>query len=164
MSTANDIAFPAEFRPEPDLAESYSRTVEAPAGAVTAATARLELIGPLVGALIAIGVQDHIVTPYANGLVWRFGRSDAGRVQISWAVSVAPETDDSSLVTLALEATATDPGSRDRLLDAWPVIGPLAELHARRVLHRIESLAEEAAEDPFGGPGAAPVSYLRPVS
>jgi hypothetical protein len=29
------------------------------------------------------------------------------------------------------------------------VLGPVAELHAQRVLHRIEALAEDAAEDPF---------------
>ena len=70
-------------------------------------------------------------------------------MRIDWRIAVTPETEDASLVTIALHATATDAASRERLFEAWPVIGPVAELHAQRVLHRIESLAEEAVEDPF---------------
>lgn len=161
MLAGNEIHFPAEFRPEPDLAESYSRVVEASAPAVQAAAARLDLVGPLVEGLIAIGVAEHISTPCDNGLVWRFGGSD-GRVRIAWRVTVTSETDDTALVKLALQATASDDRSRERLYQAWPVLGPVAELHAKRVLHRIESLAEEAAEDPFRGEQAT--HRLRAVS
>ena len=149
MLATKDIVIPAEFRPEPDLAESYSRVVEASAPAVQAAADRFDLVGPLVAGLIALGVAEHISTPCCDGLVWRFGGSESGRVRIAWQISVAPETDDTSLVTLAARATANDEKARERLYEAWPVIGPIAELHALKVLHRIEALAEEAAEDPF---------------
>jgi hypothetical protein len=150
MITANDISIPAEFRAvEPDVSETYGRTVEAPERAARAAADRLDLVGPLVQGLIALGVEDHIVTPQASGIVWRFGAGEPGQVQIDWAISVSPETDDASLVTIALHATATAAASRERLFEAWPVIGPIAELHAQRVLHRIEAVAEEAVEDPF---------------
>jgi hypothetical protein len=150
MITANDISIPAEFHTsEPDVSETYGRTVEAPQHVARAAVDRLDLVGPLVQALVALGLADHIVTPKPSGIVWRFGSREAGNVEIDWAISVVPEMDDASLVTVALRATATDAASRDRLFEAWPVIGPIAELHAQRVLHRIESLAEEAVEDPF---------------
>jgi hypothetical protein len=149
MLATGDIVVPAEFRPEPDLAESYSRVVEASAPAVQAAADRFDLVGPLVEALIAIGVAEHVATPCRDGLVWRFGGSESGRVRIAWRIAVAPETDETSLVSLALRATASDETARDRLYEAWPVIGPIAELHAVKILHRIEALAEEAAEDPF---------------
>ena len=151
MLATKDIVVPAEFRPEPDLAESYSRVVEASASSVQAAVKRLDLVGPLVEGLIAIGVAEHVGTPCPDGLVWRFGGSESGRVRFSWRLTVTPETDDTCLVALAVQATASDEGSRDRLYEAWSVLGPVAELHAKRVLHRIESLAEEAAEDPFRG-------------
>ena len=77
-------------------------------------------------------------------------------MRIAWGITVTPETDDTALVTLALHATASDDRSRNRLYEAWPVLGPVAELHAKRVLHRIESLAEDVAEDPFRGEPAAP--------
>ena len=150
MITANDISIPAEFRQtEPDVSECYGRTVEAPEDAARAAAGRLELVGPLVEGLIAVGVHEHIVTPHANGIVWRFGRGGSGQVRIDWEVSVVPETEDASLVQICLQATATDAASRERLFEAWPVIGPVAEVHAQRILHRIEALAEEEVEDPF---------------
>jgi hypothetical protein len=150
MMTANDIAIPAEFRAlEPDVSECYGRTVEAPEDTARAAADRLELVGPLVDGLIAVGVHEHIVTLHASGIVWRFGRGEAGQVRIDWEISVAPETEDATLVQICLRATATDTASRERLFEAWPVIGPVAELHAQRVLHRIEALAEEEVDDPF---------------
>jgi hypothetical protein len=154
MLATREIVLPAEFRPEPDLSESYSRVVEASAPTVQAAVGRFDLVGPLVEGLIAIGVAEHVGTPCSDGLVWRFGGSESGRVKIAWHISVAPETDETSLVTLSLQATASDERSRERLYEAWTVLGPVAELHAKRVLHRIESLAEETAEDPFEAPGA----------
>ena len=150
MITANDIAIPAEFRQtEPDVSECYGRTVEAPEATARAAAGKLELVGPLVEGLIAVGVDEHIVTPHSNGIVWRFGRGDSGHVQIDWEISVSAETEDASLVQICLQAKASDAASRERLFEAWPVIGPVAEVHAQRILHRIEALAEEEVEDPF---------------
>ena len=144
MLALNDVPTP---NAEPDLSESYSRTVEAPAPAARTAAASIDAIGPLVEGLIAVGVEDHIVTPCGDGLVWRFGPAEAGRLRLAWEATVAAETDDASLVTISLRATASDAAARERLLEAWPVLGPIAELHARRLLHRIEALAEDTVED-----------------
>jgi len=137
------------FTARPAVSETFARTVEAPLATVQAAAGEIDLIGSLVEGLIALGVDDHIVTPCSNGLVWRFGAGGSEQVRIAWAVSVAPETEDATHVGIALHATASDETSRERLYEAWPVLGPVAELHAQRVLHRIEALAEDAAEDPF---------------
>ena len=149
MLAVRDIATLEGLDREPDLNESYGRTVDAPAATVERAAASLDLVGTLVQGLVAAGVQEHIVTPCADGLVWSFDRSRSGQVRLAWAVSVTPETDDATHVGLALHAIASDDTSRERLFEAWPVIGPVAELHAQRVLHRIEALSEDAAEDPF---------------
>jgi hypothetical protein len=134
---------------ESDVSESYARAVEAPETIARAAVDSIDLVGPIVEALIAAGVGDHIATPCADGIVWQFDRDSPGRLRIAWDVSVAPETEEATLVSIALHATASDEETRERLLESWPVIGSVAELHAQRVLHRIEALAEEAAEDPF---------------
>ena len=123
MITANDISIPAEFQAsEPDVSETYGRTVEAPEHATRAAAERLDLIGPLVQGLVALGLADHVVTPKRSGIVWRFGAREAGEVKIDWRITVTPEMEDESLVTVALHATATDTASRERLFEAWPVI------------------------------------------
>jgi len=142
------------FPAKPDVSERFARTVDASLATVEAATARLDLIGPLVNGLIAIGLGDHIVTPCSNGLVWRFDPSTQGRVRLAWSVAAEAETDDASLVTLAIRVSASDDSSRERLLEAWPVLGPIMELHAHRILHSVEAMAEESAEDPFGDSGS----------
>ena len=144
-TTDTSETFPAE----PDVSERFARTVDAPLATVEVAAARLELIGPLVNGLIAIGLGDHIVTPCSNGLVWRFDPSAQGRVRLAWSVAAEAETDDASLVTLGIRVSASDDNSRERLLEAWPVLGPIMELHAHRILRSVEAMAEESEEDPF---------------
>jgi hypothetical protein len=151
MLAVRDIETLAGVDHEPDLSETYGRTVEAPARTVERAAASLDLVGTLVRRLVAAGVGEHIVTPCADGLVWSFDRSRPGQVRLAWAVTVMPETDDATHVAITLHATASDHETRERLFEAWPVIGPVVELHAQRVLHGIEALAEDAVEDPFEG-------------
>jgi hypothetical protein len=152
MLTATPTDRPT-FPARPDVSETFARTVDSPLPAVEASVARVDLIGPLVDGLIAIGIGDHILTPCPNGLVWRFDGSGYGRVRLAWALEAEAETDDASLVTLSVRLSASDDAARERLLEAWPVLGPIVELHARRVLHAVEELAEDAEDDPFDGPG-----------
>jgi hypothetical protein len=109
-----------------------------------------------VDGLIAIGLGDHIVTPCPNGLVWRFDPSAQGRVRLAWSIAAEAETDEASLLTLGIHVSASDDSSRERLLEAWPMLGPIIELHARRILHSVDALAEEADDDPFDEPADAP--------
>jgi hypothetical protein len=149
MLAVRDIATLDGLDHEPDLNETYGRTVDAPAGTVDRAATSFDLVGSLVKGLIAAGVEENIVTPCADGLVWRFGRRGPERVRVAWTIGTAPETEDATHVWITLHATASDESSRERLFDAWSAIGPVAELHAQRVLDRIEALAEDAADDPF---------------
>jgi hypothetical protein len=158
--TTTDTQTP--FPSNPDVSETFARTVDAPLGTVEGAARRLDLIGPLVRSLIAIGLGDHIVTPCSNGLVWRFDPSGNERIRLAWSVATEAETDDASLVTLTMRVSASDNASRARLLEAWPVLGPIVELHARRILHSVDALAEETAENPFKG-SAIEVPQLRAV-
>ena len=131
---------------EPDVSESYFKTVEAPQALVEGVAARLDLVGPLVQSLIAVGVGEHIVTPRPNGLVWRFDAAGACRVAVAWSIDVEAESDDVSVVNIVVEMTASSEAARERLIEAWPVIGPLVEVHAHRLLHAVEQRAEEYAE------------------
>jgi hypothetical protein len=146
---STDTQESTSFSPGPAVSEVFARTVDAPLSAVQAAAGRIDLIGALVDGLIALGVDDHVVAPCSNGLVWRFDRSEYRRVRIAWSLQVEAETDDATLVSLAVRFSGSDDAAGDRLLEAWPVLGPIVELHARRVLHAVETLAEEGEEDPF---------------
>ncbi len=162
MLSANTIDTPTTFPARPDVSDCFARTVNAPLATVEAAVARLDLIGPLVDGLIAIGLGDHIVTPCPNGLVWRFDPSAQGRVRLAWSIAAEAETDEASLLTLGVRVSASDDSSRERLLEAWPMLGPIVELHARRILHSVDVLAEEAEDDPFDAP-SDPTPRLRAV-
>ncbi len=157
---STDTQESTSFSPRPAVSEVFARTVDAPVGAVQAAAAQIDLIGSLVDGLIALGVDDHVVAPCSNGLVWRFDRSEYRRIRIAWSLQVEAETEDATLVSLAARFSGSDDAASDRLLEAWPVLGPIVELHARRVLHAIEALAEEGEEDPF----ESPAPKLRVVS
>jgi hypothetical protein len=133
-------------RPEPDVSESYFKAVEAPQAVVESVADRLDLVGPLVQSLIAVGVGEHIVTPRPNGLVWRFDAAGACRVAVAWSIDVEAESDEVSVVSLDVEMTASDDTARERLLEAWPLIGPLVDVHAHRVLHAVEQRADEFSE------------------
>jgi hypothetical protein len=162
MSSTTDTQATTAFSPRPAVSEVFARTVDAPLDAVQAAAANIDLIGPLVDGLIALGVDDHVVAPCSNGLVWRFDRSGYRRVRLAWSLQVEPETEDASLVTLAIRFSGSDDVASDRMLEAWPVLGPIVELHAKRILHAVEALAEEADEDPFES--AAPrLRIVRPA-
>ena len=131
---------------EPDVSESFAKTVEAPQAVVEGIAARLDLVGPLVENLIAVGVGEHIVTPRPNGLVWRFDAAGTCRVAVGWSIDVQAESDEVSVVSLAVEMTASGEAARERLLEAWPVIGPLVDVHAHRVLHTVEQRVDEQSE------------------
>jgi hypothetical protein len=128
---------------EPDVSESFAKAVEAPQALVEGIAARLDLVGPLVESLIAVGVGEHIVTPRPNGLVWRFDAAGGCRVAVSWELDVEAESDEVSVVSISIEMTASSDAARERLFEAWPVIGPMVEVHAHRLLHTVEQRVEE---------------------
>ena len=131
---------------EPDVSESFAKAIEAPQALVEGVAARLDLVGPLVESLIAVGVGEHIVTPRPHGLVWRFDAAGGCRVAVAWSIDVEAESDEVSVVSISVEMTASNAAARERLFEAWPVIGPMIEVHAHRVLHGVEQRVEEYGE------------------
>ena len=84
-----------------------------PEATVRSAAERIDLVGPLVEGLMALGVEEHIVTPCGDGLVWSFQPGEPGRLRLAWTISVAAETEDTSVLSIALRATARGaPGAR----------------------------------------------------
>jgi hypothetical protein len=132
--------------PDPDVSESFAKAVEAPQAVVEDVAARLDLVGPLVASLIAVGVGEHIVTPRPNGLVWRFDAAGRCRVAVAWSIDVDAESDDVSVVSISVEMTASSDAARERLFEAWPVIGPMVEVQTHRLLHAVEQRVEEDGE------------------
>lgn len=166
------IATHATARRTADISESFREPIEAPTGVGEAAVARLELLEPLVEGLVSLGLERRIVwhgdveTEDGNrafGLIWDFddvpqtsvpagGRgfasyAEAGSAKVLWTVAVDPCAEDGCfLATIDLEACGSDDSAREQLLDVWPVVGPLAEQHARRMLATIKSYTEDYAD------------------
>src|SRR5262249_54001882 len=156
----------------PDISECFHEPIEAPTALGEAAVGRLELLEPLVEGLVSLGLERRIVWhgdvetedgDRAFGLIWDFddvpqatvpagGRgftsyAEAGSAKLLWTVAVDPSADDGTFVGgICLQAWGSDYSAREQLLDVWPVVGPLAEQHARRMLATIKSYAEDYAE------------------
>ena len=157
----------------PDVRECFHEPVEAPVAVGEHAVARLELLEPLVEGLVSLGLEHRIVwrgavetengEDHAFGLIWDFddvpqttvpagGRGfatydEAGSAKLLWTVAVDPSAEDGFVATISLEAWGSDAAAREQLLDVWPVVGPLAEQHARRMLATIKSYAEDYADE-----------------
>ena len=55
-----------------------------------------------------------------------------------------------SLLSIRVRAFAEDATSRAGLLAAWPVLGPLAEQHAKRTLRAVAEFADRFPEEILG--------------
>ena len=104
----------------------------------------------LLESLEALGVADRVISSQrielaprrASGysIVWKLA-GDC-RAEIIWTAVVRPDGYGSgSLLSVRVTATAPDARSRMQLLAAWPVLGQLAEQHARRTLSGVAELA-----------------------
>jgi|SRR5690349_182747 hypothetical protein len=105
----------------------------------------------LVESLEALGVDDRVISSHrielaprrASGysIVWRLAGDT--RAEITWTALVRSDGyGDGSLLSIRVTATAPDASSRAQLLAAWPVLGQLAEQHARRTLKAVAELAD----------------------
>jgi len=66
-----------------------------------------------------------------------------GHVKLAWRISVQPDGDEASLVSISFSAGATDVPLSERLLESWSLLGPIAEQQSRRMLAAVEECAEE---------------------
>jgi len=122
--------------PLPAVSESLTVTVDAPAAETRAALARADLTGPARRALSALALDG--VRLDGETLTWRMG---ASYVRAGWELHVA-DADEVSRLTVVTRLSAGDAEARARLLDAWPLLGPLIDAWARRAARTVKGLAE----------------------
>ena len=112
--------------------------VAADADTTRRALDQLELFTPALRALRGLGLSDR-VTLIPGGLSWR---TDDGNIDVAVDVRVAPEHEGRSSLTIVTRCTASDERTHQRLLDAWPVLGPLAATLVKRAARAVKDHAE----------------------
>ena len=117
-----------------------SVAVAAGVDATRRAVERLDLAAPAIRALRALGLDDRVrLRPGAL----RFGvPGSSGHVDVSVAVAIDAASKDSCVLTIVTVFRATDDRARARLLDAWPIIDPLARNLAQRAARTVKEYAE----------------------
>ena len=122
--------------------------VAAGADATQRALHELDPFAPAIRALRALGLTDRVtLTP--GGMRWQ-PDGDSGHIDCHVEARVAGEPEHGSALTIVTRFSATDERTHERLLDAWPILGPLtatlAERAARAVKHRAEADRFEEVE------------------
>jgi hypothetical protein len=156
---------------QPEITDSFHRELAMPPEAAQAALTHLDPLHTLVTALEALGLGHRFLTSrrvredgtgHVYCLVLRLADAPSplsgadtdleafavpGHLKWVWNVSVEPEGDGASLISVDLEAGATDRASSRVLLDGWPLLGPLAEERARHIIDGVADYDDDAAED-----------------
>jgi hypothetical protein len=91
---------------------------------------------PATAALHALGLADH-VTRTATGIRWRPDGS-GGHIDVDADVRV-----DDECLTIVTRFSASDDATHERLLRAWPVVGPLAATLVKRAANAVKHRAED---------------------
>ena len=140
-------ASPATIRSAPDvIASSLVVPVAAGADATRRALHRLDLAEPATRALRAMGMADRLARR-PGGLTWR-PEGMSGHVDVDIDVRVEPAEEGSHL-SIITRFSATDAITYSRLLDAWPLVRPLADHLTRRAAR---SVRDHAEDDRFAEP------------
>jgi hypothetical protein len=155
------------------VGDSLTIPLDAEPRAVVAALDRVDLAAPIARALQALDLAGRVVLSpavvgpaggggLALGLIWRIGPTapeqrvephafeafgSRGHVKVRWEVQVRAAGDGGSFLSIATRFTATDDDSRERLLDAWGLVGPLSQTIARRAARTVKARAEAANQN-----------------
>jgi hypothetical protein len=149
-----------------DVADTLTIAVDAPPVSVREALSRIDPAAPLTRALCALDAAGRLALAPARidrslGMIWRIDArapaeqvspagfdsfSAPGHVKVRWDVEVTTSGGDSALLSIVSRFTATDERSRERLLDAWGVVGALSRALVERAAHAVKSYAEQLAE------------------
>lgn len=137
------------------ITRNFCKPVAAGPDTTYAALARFEARPRLEEALAALGVEDRVISSHSlevaprravgHALVWRL--ANGGRVELAWTAWVSTDGAGGSLLSIKMRAIPDSPTSRTQLLAAWPVLGRLAEAHAKRALAAVAELADRFDED-----------------
>ena len=134
--------------PPKTVTNRLTLSIAADSGTTQRALDQLDLFGPAIRAMRALGLTDRVtLTP--RGISWRPDRR-SGRIHLAVDVRVAPDHEGGSSLTIITRCSATDERTHERLLDAWPVLGPLAATLVKRAAHTVKHLAEQDQFEPVG--------------
>ena len=150
-----------------DVRQSFTVALDASLGDSIEALQRLDLTARPARALRALDVGDRIAlfptrlgaacaTSISLGLIWRIDRTRRaeritaddftsfarpGHIKVRWSVDLR-RSESGVFLSIATHFTATDAGSRARLLDAWAVIGPLSDALVEGAARSIEAVSQ----------------------
>jgi hypothetical protein len=114
--------------------------VAADAYATLRAVQAVDPFGPAIRAMRALGLAERIaLTP--NGMSWQ-PEGAGGRIDVRVDVRVSGQAEDGSTLTVVIRFRATDEATHERLLEAWPVVGPLAATLSKRAARTVKHHAE----------------------
>jgi hypothetical protein len=151
-----------------DVRQSFTVALDASMCQAIEALHRLDLTARPTRALRALDAGDRIalfpthlgarcVNSISLGLAWRIdgarrakritpddfeGFGSPGHIKVRWSVDLRP-SESGVFLSIATRFTATDAGSRARLLDAWAVIGPLCDALVEGAARSIEAYAND---------------------
>jgi hypothetical protein len=115
---------------------------------------------PLHEALVALGLGRIVsiqrteaqasgtVTPLKFSAVWPLPDGHLG--QVSWTVTVDPDAESGSLLSVAVRAATDEPAAGSQIVAAWPLIGEIIEAQTTRLLRSVAAFAEDLEEEPVG--------------
>jgi hypothetical protein len=124
-------------RNAPPIDNTLTVAVAADADSTQQALDQLDLAG---SAIRALGLTDRFSLT-ASGLSWR-PSAGSGRIDVAVDARVEPDLEASCWLTISTRFSATDEATRDRLLDAWPVVNPLARELVKRAARAVKESAE----------------------
>jgi hypothetical protein len=117
---------------------------------------RLDPLRPLRDGLTALGLDQRVAIRPIRTEAGASSRSVSvaiswslpgdSRAQLTWTASVDPSADNRSLLSSSVQAGANDADGRQRLLAAWPSIGPLFESLTARLFRSVAELADLLAD------------------
>src|SRR4051794_12998540 len=128
------------------ITNSLAMVLDASVEDTRRALQHLQLSAPAIRALSALGLDDRI-TPYPGGLTWR-PDDHAGQIDISVDIGVGPAHVDGSVLAITTRFSPADDRAGARLLDAWPVIGPLAQHLTKRAARTVKEHVEQDEPGP----------------
>jgi hypothetical protein len=137
------------------ITSNFHTPIAASPDATYAALTSLESARWLQRALEALGIDDRVIGSQrielaprrTAGYVMFWRLAGGGRAEITWSATVTGDGDNGSLLSIAVCASADDPASHEHLLAAWPLVGRMGGLHARRTLAAVAELASQLEED-----------------
>ncbi len=115
-------------------------SVAADAHTTLRAVQAVDPFGPAIRVMRALGLAERVaLTP--SGMSWR-PEGGTGRIDVRVDVRVSGQAEDGSTLTVVIRFRATDEGTHERLLEAWPVVGPLASTLSKRAARTVKHHAE----------------------